>query len=183
MDRSLPRGHDSWTVTWCYSSEVLSQPWSQFIDNIGPLIDLRSKVTSSGRTLDGLWRQTKSHMRSFTHGVWEPHCFSLEELDSVSRSILSTRNSYWRSAAPAEVTVHRQLWVKGQVQKHVCGSETEGFRHIQSLRKSSSVWESFATRWRSDFSVVLFRQHLIIQLLQNTYTHKRMKCSDVSAKL
>lgn len=115
MDRSLPRGHDSWTVTRCYSSEVLSQPRSQIISNVRPLIDLRSKVTSSGRTLDGLWLQTKTRLRSFTLGVWEPLYFSLEELDSVSRSELSTRNSYWCSAVPVEVAVH----------SHSCGSKVK----------------------------------------------------------
>lgn len=141
MDRSLPRGNDSWTVIWFHSSEVISQPRSQLIDNLRPLIDLRSRVTSSGRTPDGLFTLNRNPLQSATYCM-----FPLKEMDSVSLNIVST-NSYWCSAVLVEVTVNSllQLWVKGQVQKHVCGSETEQlsvtFKALGNPRKSGNYFE------------------------------------------
>lgn len=113
------------------------------------LISGRGSPAQEGLRMDCLQTQTQTHCRT-------TDCTSLppsEELDTVSlnKTTFYQQKHYWRSAPPAEVRANGelQLWVKGQVQKHVCGSETkqlwEGpFKALSNLRKSeASGWFFF----------------------------------------
>lgn len=145
MDRSLPRGNDSWTVTWFYSSEVISQPRSQLIDNLRPLIDLRSRVTSSGRTPDRLFTLNRTPLQSATYCMWRTRLLFPQRTGfCFSKRIFYQQQLLMLSTAEVKINSLSQLWVKGQVQKYVCGSETEQlsgiFKALGNPKKSGNYF-------------------------------------------
>lgn len=151
MDRGLPGSDDSWTVITFIAVKSHHSPGASWWTTYDPwLISGRGSPAQEGLRTD-CWHKN----RNTTDCVENKTDFSLKELDSVSLNIFSTNNCYWCSAPPTEVRAdcELQLWVKGQVQKHVCGSETKllsgPFKALRNPRKSEvSGWFLNANGWR-----------------------------------
>lgn len=123
MDRSLPGGNDSRAVTpLFFSSEVVWQPRSQLKDNLRPLIDHRSEVTSSGRTPGGLSTLNWSLLQSVTNSAWKPDFFS-----SPRTGFSELIFSFWCSAV--------------QKASSSCGSKVKSRSTCVEVRPNS--WQGF----------------------------------------
>ncbi len=157
MDWSLPGGHDSWTVTW------FVQQWSQIsapepVDRQLTTPDW-SQVGGHQLRKDSGWTVdlNRNLLQRAAYCVWSRLLFP-RELDSSAP--LNSNYSYWCSAVPAEVTVHcfSQLWVQGQVQKQVCGSQTE---------QSPGIIKALGNPWKSGNSFQLQMEEGITPFVWN----------------